>query len=893
MIAEIEIFSRAMRRLSTSRSGLIRVDYIDVDASTDRLQELERPRDAWDLNVIGAVTSLIVDCADFDQIDADECREQLITVFERLADRCASMEHDVSSMPKAERDIFVDVVWIMDQLVNSADAKDKAKWERLVNTAVNVAVIEKLPPLMRRELLLCLKSVTQGCVDTSGALKDALYPDLHVKRSRRGDSTTKLHALKGVFLTCGDFSAQKHITEILFRLCKANLLDQDAASTVFTHVSSQFKDLFNIQNTAQMFKSLKTLVRHFNAAQGSAATVKSFEAKSLTMEGLRVHDNWINFGEEMFTVHVCLEDSCVEPVDILYSNIRSFNLSENHVAHIGIREKPLGLAVDDPFDVKNDEWIQIEFHANSIPGVLEQLFRISKHSEVVQVFVANVKLPTKKMSVGLLDVDLLSESESAEPELSPVEPTPVAMKRKAGVKPKPKRAPRKTGGKAAAIRTESDDDTESEDEEPKPVATSKVQASRRMPKRKAKQDGIKKLNEQMNAVHEMSELAEEPESSPSSSPLRFAPPPSSTKLREAARKLRYSPKPTDEDDDESDEENEDTDGSDEGWTAEDIPALMKMIKAKGTTKTQRAELQRVVDNLRRTRPPAGKSVFKTPAASIQVPKTGNKAGILKSFDKNREKKNVYDSVVDWKKRAEVLQETKTKTLTTTITTDTLNFDDDDDANTTRMTDDTPLSALLNGSDDVSPLLSGDKPRKKARVSHTPMKSLAGMGDDDMAGFQDMMQSIVERNRRIAQERIDSLVNEFRLEADAVSRKLSSKIEKDYDGYSRSIHQRATARAQESKAIASKINNLAADYKSALRVAYDEFNSNKRAAVADAARFDEELAALDAALASDVKKTIAKLDVKKRRVEADITAARRAVHERGGVKSMLLELARNM
>ena len=162
-----------------------------------------------------------------------------------------------------------------------------------------------------------------------------------------------------------------------------------------------------------------------------------------------------------------------------------------------------------------------------------------------------------------------------------------------------------------------------------------------------------------------------------------------------------------------------------------------------------------------------------------------------------------------------------------------------------------------------------------------MKSLAGMGDDDMAGFQDMMQSIVERNRRIAQERIDSLVNEFRLEADAVSRKLSSKIEKDYDGYSRSIHQRATARAQESKAIASKINNLAADYKSALRVAYDEFNSNN-AAVADAARFDEELAALDAALASDVKKTIAKLDVKKRRVEADITAARRAVHERGGV-----------
>ena len=67
-------------------------------------------------------------------------------------------------------------------------------------------------------------------------------------------------------------------------------------------------------------------------------------------------------------------------------------------------------------------------------------------------------------------------------------------------------------------------------------------------------------------------------------------------------------------------------------------------------------------------------------------------------------------------------------------------------------------------------------------------------------------------------------------------------------------------------------------------------NSTRTSAAAAARpaADEELAALDAALASDVKKTIAKLDVKKRRVEADITAARRAVHERGGVKSMLLE-----
>jgi len=73
----------------------------------------------------------------------------------------------------------------------------------------------------------------------------------------------------------------------------------------------------------------------------------------------------------------------------------------------------------------------------------------------------------------------------------------------------------------------------------------------------------------------------------------------------------------------------------------------------------------------------------------------------------------------------------------------------------------------------------------------------------------------------------------------------------------------------------------------------EIALSTQATLADAARFDEELAALDAALASDVKKTLAKFDAKKRRVEADVAAARRAVHERGGVKSMLLELARNM
>ena len=844
----------------------------------------------WSVDVIGAMTNLMVQFSDLDCVDVDRVRDKLIDAFERLVDYAqTAAESDFSSMSKDMRDVYVDIVWIITQLVNGADAKEKADWERFVNTATNAILIENLPPLMRRETLLCLKSVTQGCVDTSTALKDAIYPNANVKRSRRGDSNSKLGLLGQVFLKCGDFNAQKHIAEILFRLVKANLLEQDVASTIFKHVTSQFKDLFRIQDTAQMFKSLKTLVRHFNAAQGSAASVKSFEAKNLRLVGLQVHDKWVNFGQEMLTVHVVMEDDgSIEPVDILYSNIRAFSMPKKNVAHIGIREKPLGLAAEDPFDIEDDEWIQIEFHDQNVPAVIEQLFRIGKQNDVVEMYITNANLvPSKKMSAGILDVELNSESESLEHDAPAVKPTPVVLKSKS--KPKPKKAPRKTREKTAALVVS---ETESDSEEV-PKAVKPTQASRQLPKRKAKQDGIKKLNQQLNDILETSDLAEEPEPSLSPPPAKRISPP---QRLQPVRQLEYSPRSEMEDDEDND--NDDDDAQEDEWTHEDIPALVKMIKAKGTTKKQREEYQRVVDRLKQSESrdvSLGKSLFKTPAPSLQAPKTGPRPGILKSPDAKRLKTGPYDSVVDWRKRLAPVQTTKkparTTTTATTTTTD-LNFDDDEDDEDTGGGTLTPLSNFLNASDDVSPLLSDEKAKKKSKTRRSAPADVAAMGDD-MVGFQQMMQSLAERNRRIARERIESLVNEFRVESEAASRKFISQAEQEYETFARAAGRQAAERSRESKTIASRVEALTREYKSALRVAYEDFTANKRATVADTARITDDLAQIDAKHAAAAKRLLEKLDAKRRKVATDVDTAARAAHTNDGVKSMLLELARKM
>ena len=833
-------------------------------------QELKRPIEEWKDDLLGALTNLMVSFTDLGAINVNKVRDKLIGAFQALADRIAAAEGDFSSMSQSERDVFVDVVWIIDQLACCEEAKEKAEWEPLVNLALDVVLVDQLPPLMRRETLLCLKSVTQGCVDTSTALKNALVPNGNAKRSRRMDSSTKLGSLSEIFLKCGDFSAQKHIAEILYRLVRANLLDQDVTANVFTHVSSQFKDLFKIENSTQMFKSLKTLVRHYNAAQGSAATVKSFEAEEVTMKGLRMQDNWVNFGQEMMTLHVCLEDDGgVEPVDVLYSNIRTFAMPERRVAQVGIREKPIGLDADDPFDLEDDEWIEMKFKIDDVPSVLEQLYRVGRHSTAVDICVTNF-LPSKKVSTGIVDTSF-----DLEP-IATVNPTPPATKSQK--KPEVKKAPRKSRGK---VVVQSDSDNKSDSGECETIVPMKpAQASRKLPKRKAKQEGLKKMSEQLNDDVEDFELAEEAEPSPSPPPLRVAPP---------ARKLKFTPKAVSPSIDSEEETEADDDNLNQDWTCDDIPALMKMIRAKGTSKKQREELQHVVVSLKSAVPP-GKSLFKTPAATLVVPKTGPRPGILKSPDAKRLKTGYYDTAPDWKNRFAPSREVK-KAVTTTATTD-LNFDDDDDDSGGGAL--TPLSNFLDMSDDVSPLLSEQKAKKKSEKPRavSGVGHLAAMGDD-MAGFQQMMHSLAERNRRIARERIESLVNEFKLESEAAARKLTQQIEQDYDSFARAASRQADERAREAKAVASKVTALTADFKSALRACYEEFNANKRAAVADATRVADELASLDAKRSADVAKFAAKSDAKRARVVADIAAAARGAMKNDSVKSMLLELAREL
>lgn len=844
-----------------------RVSTLTLKERSSRSQELKHPIDRWNIQVLGSMTNLVVGFADFDVIDVDRVREKLINSFHAFADRLASAI-DFSAISQAERDVFVDIVWIINHIVSEEEPKDKAKWEKFVNIALDVALIEQLPPLMRRETLLSLKSVTQGCTDTSTALKEALYPTSSAKRSRRVDSMKKLGALGQIFLKCGDFNAQKHICEMLYRLVLTNMLDQDVASTVFTHVSSQFKELLQIQTSAMMFKALKTLVRHYNTAQGSSATVRSFEADNLSVKGFQVHDNWVNFGQEMMTFYVSLDDDGgVEPVDVLYSNIRTFAVPERCVVHIGIREKPIGLAADDPFDIEDDEWLQITFQDGSISSLLEQLFRIGKQSTVVEMCLVNSNLiPSKKVSTGILDIEL---------NLSPERPV---VKQK----PKLKSAPKK---RVVKVTAPPDSVTESESSD-EPALVTAPQPARTLPKRKAKQDGLKKMNEQLRDDElEDFELAEEPEPTASPIALRVPPP---------ARQLKFTPAVAQQITSASDDESDGEAAATNGWTYDDIPALEKMIKAKITSKKQGEELQRVVNGLKSAH--LRKSVFKTPAASLVAPKTGSRpAGILKSPDAKRLKTGPYDSAPDWKKRVVSVSTAQKEKMTTRAFENSpeINFDDDDDDISGGGTT-TSLSNMFNASDDISPLLSAEKTKKKVKKSRTPTVN-ADISDfgDDMAGFQQMMQSLAERNRRIARERIASLVNEFKIESEAASRKIVAQIEQEYDAFARTAMRQVESRSRESAAVAAKVAALTADFKSALRAAYESFTANKRAAVADADRLKDELAALDAARAADVQKFLTKTTARRARVLADVDAAARTAKKNDGVKSMLLELARKM
>jgi hypothetical protein len=223
----------------------------------------------------------------------------------------------------------------------------------------------------------------------------------------------------------------------------------------------------------------------------------------------------------------------------------------------------------------------------------------------------------------------------------------------------------------------------------------------------------------------------------------------------------------------------------------------------------------------------------------------------------------------------------------TPTTD-LNFDDDEDDEDIGGGTLTPLSNFLDASDDVSPLISDEKAKKKSKMRRPTPADVAAMGED-MVGFQQMMQSLAERNRRIARERIESLVNEFRVESEAASRKFISQAEQDYETFARAAGRQAVERSRESKAIAARVETLTREYKSALRVAYEDFTANKRATVGDTTRITDELAKYAAA----AKRLLEKLDAKRRKVATDVDTAARAAHTNDGVKSMLLELARKM
>ena len=425
---------------------------------------------------------------------------------------------------------------------------------------------------------------------------------------------------------------------------------------------------------------------------------------------------------------------------------------------------------------------------------------------------------------------------------------------------------------------------------------------KRLPSRKAKQVGMKKLNEQLDDTIEDFDLVEEEEEE-----LDTALP---EKLPVKARRLDFSPSPLPpptqvapprREESENDSESED----DAEWTFDDIPALLKMIKAKGTNKKQREEYLRVVADLQRSAPrrPPGKSVFKTPAASLKVPKTMNKAAQegddsipTTTIGAKRPRSGLIDSVADWKTGGGIL---KKQSTAPPVTFEDINFDDDDDDDErVNGTDDTwsPLSNFFNDSNEISPILSSGKAQAKTKSrSGKPKSSKFStiIPGDEMASLEQMMKSLAERNRRITRERINSLVNSFKIEAEAASRKLTGKIEQDFERFAAEASRAARDHQAAAKSIQDRVDTLTNEFKSQLRAAYEEFNAIKSAAAADDERFSRELANITRASESSAERFAQKIATKRASVTRECDAARAGIQHNDGVKSMLLELARSM
>ena len=274
---------------------------------------------------------------------------------------------------------FGDVQYVVVDLLEKMEEKEKEKWAPMLNVACDMAFDDRTCVENVRQCYRLLNKLIEKCKSNLKKLGDEVLLDRSSNSSSPEGSqlnASRLKKLARAFETCGDFECQKEITIISIHLLHSKKCDsfdpttEHGMKTIKTLFPKRSEEILLLQETlvklgdsCERFPLVVDFVRQSNALLGSRASVFSYECEKAKFGEFEVADNLVHFSKYMgLTLNVRLEKGKDDAttVDVIEQNIRvaNFNSSTNTLT-IGIFQKCEGMLERDVFDAKDDGWISL------------------------------------------------------------------------------------------------------------------------------------------------------------------------------------------------------------------------------------------------------------------------------------------------------------------------------------------------------------------------------------------------------------------------------------------------------------------------------------------------------------------------------------------------------
>ena len=284
---------------------------------------------------------------------------------------------------------FGDVQYVVVDLLEKMEEKEKEKWAPMLNVACDMAFDDRTCVENVRQCYRLLNKLIERCKSNLKKFRDEVLLDRSSNSSSPEGSqlnASRLKKLARAFETCGDFECQKEITIISIHLLHSKKCDsfdpttEHGMKTIKALFPKRSEEILLLQETlvklgdsCERFPLVVDFVRQSNALLGSRASVFSYECEKAKFGEFEVADNLVHFSKYMgLTLNVRLEKGKDDAttVDVIEQNIRvaNFNSSTNTLT-IGIFQKCEGMLERDIFDAKDDSWISLTFKPEDVPGV--------------------------------------------------------------------------------------------------------------------------------------------------------------------------------------------------------------------------------------------------------------------------------------------------------------------------------------------------------------------------------------------------------------------------------------------------------------------------------------------------------------------------------------------